>query len=99
LWVEGWISDGVLGSEIDMLEIAKEQRVTVGVSQFLYISLATLAGESSPSLRERISHRYASEDSSIPFAREEMGACCAHGTAVRKREQDVLRSAWAANVF
>jgi hypothetical protein len=60
LWVEGWISDGVLGSEIDMLEIAKEQRVTVGVSQFCYhlrsVSLATLAEESNPSLHERISH-------------------------------------------
>jgi hypothetical protein len=60
LWVEGWISDGVLGSEIDMLEIAKEQRVTVGVSQICYhlrsVSLATLSEESNPSLRERISH-------------------------------------------
>lgn len=60
LWVEGWISDGVLGSEIDMLEIAKEQRVTVGVSQFCYhlrsVSLAPLSEESNPSLRERISH-------------------------------------------
>jgi hypothetical protein len=49
LWVEGWILDGVLGSEIDMLEIAKEQRVTVGVSQFCYhlrsLSLARLSEE------------------------------------------------------